>query len=70
MKKTLILLVVVGMLISAGGCTVYASPLLYVSGAVLVPVILKPDLVPPTEQRGGAWLVNPNEPDGPNNLEF
>ena len=62
MKKLLVLLLVVGMLIvSAGGCVL--SPLLYATGIVLVPVILNPDLSPPTEQTGEAWFIDPNDPN-------
>ena len=50
------------MLLGVGGCVF--SPLLYATGAVLVPAVLNPDLVPSTEQEGGAWFIEEsNEPN-------
>lgn len=63
MKKLLIVSIVVGMLIGAGGCTY--TPHLIFSGVVLGSTILFPPTADlPTEQQG-AWFIDPNESNDP-----
>ena len=64
MKKLLIVSIVVGMLIGAGGC--YYPPLLWTTvGVVGTCIILTPELDAPVEYKGGAWFVDPNSPHSP-----
>ena len=67
MKKRLaILLIVIGMLIGAGGCSVVTpillTPICKISTTVLAMTFLNLGLDAPVEYKGGAWFIEPNEP--------
>ena len=63
MKRLITLLIIIGMLISAGGCTAVPLNALMVYGVsgILATTILCLDLDAPVEYEGGAWFVEPNE---------
>ena len=65
MKKLLMtMLLVVGMLLGAGGCTATAIGVLtYGPPVVLGAALLTSDLDEPVEQKGGARFIEPDEPN-------
>ena len=62
-KRIIISLIMVGVLISAGGCTAIAvNALTCAAPLIFAATILNPDLDAPVKYEGGAWIMEPNEP--------
>ena len=60
MKKLVVTLLVVGLLIGAGGCTTF---IITAPSVILTTALIAPDLDAPVEYEGGAWYVDPNNPN-------
>ena len=61
-KQITILLIVVGMLIGAGGCgSAPIFPLMWVAAGTVGALSISSENDLPTEYESGAWLVDPND---------